>query len=99
MHTVMKNEQQHLFPLGTAKYLTGAELPAIQDLYITRFERKAWKIIKDRSHPSPRRFSQLPHSKQYWSKKSDNNRLFNSFYPQAVRLLNSFQNVYTDYLH
>ena len=36
----------------TAQYITGAQLPAIQDLYTRRCQRKALKIVKDTSHPS-----------------------------------------------
>ena len=34
----------------TAHYITGAKLPAIQDLYTRRCQRKALKIVK-RLHP------------------------------------------------
>uniref|UniRef100_A0A8C7HJ22 Cartilage associated protein n=1 Tax=Oncorhynchus kisutch TaxID=8019 RepID=A0A8C7HJ22_ONCKI len=44
---------------------------------------------KHSSHPSYRLFSLLPHSKWYRSAKSRSKRLLNSFYPQAIRLLNS----------
>jgi hypothetical protein len=64
-----------------AQYITGAKLPAIQDLYTRRCQRKDLKIVKDPSHPSPRLFSLLPHGK-------DKKKLLNSFYPQAIRLLN-----------
>jgi hypothetical protein len=40
-----------------AQYMTGAKLPAIQDLYTRRYERKALKIAKDSSHSSHRLFS------------------------------------------
>jgi hypothetical protein len=80
----------------TAQYITGAKLPAIQDLYIRRCQRKALKIVKDPSH---RLFSLLPHGKRYRSAKSRTKRLFNSFYPQAIRLLNRSSNGYLDYLH
>ena len=46
--------------MQTAQYITGAELPAIQDLYIRRCERKARKIVKDSSCPSHKLFSLLP---------------------------------------
>ena len=36
----------------TVQYITGAELPAIQDLYTRRFQSKALKIVKDSSHPN-----------------------------------------------
>ena len=72
----------------TAQYITGAKLPAIQDLYTRRCQRKALNIVKDPSHPSHRLFSLLPHGKRYRRAKSRTKRLFNSFYPQAIRLLN-----------
>jgi hypothetical protein len=51
----------------TAQYITEAKLPAIQDLYNRRCQRKALKIVKDSSHPSHRLFSLLPHGKRYQS--------------------------------
>ena len=46
----------------TAQYITGDKLPAIQDLYTRRCQRKALKkIVKDSSHPT---FSLLPHGKR-----------------------------------
>jgi hypothetical protein len=71
-----------------AQYITGAKLPAIQDLYTRRYQKEALKIVKDSSHPSHRWFSLLPHSKRYQSTKSRSKRLLNSIYPQAIRLLN-----------
>jgi hypothetical protein len=50
-----------------AQYITGAKLPAIQDLYVRWCQRKVQKIVKDSSHPSHRLFSLLPHCKQYRS--------------------------------
>ncbi|KAK6306453.1 hypothetical protein J4Q44_G00233780 [Coregonus suidteri] len=73
----------------TAQYITGAKLPAIQDLYTRWCQRKAQKIVKDSSHPGHRLFSLLPQSKQYQSSKSRSKRLLNSFYPQAIKLLNN----------
>jgi hypothetical protein len=72
----------------TAQYIPGAKVPAIQDLYTKRCQRKALKMVKDSSHPSHRLFSLLPHGKRYWSAKSRTKRLLNSFYPQAIRPLN-----------
>ena len=40
------------------------------------------------SHPSHRLFSLLPHGNRYRSTKYRSKRLLNSFYPQAIRLLN-----------
>uniref|UniRef100_A0A8C7TIT7 Reverse transcriptase domain-containing protein n=1 Tax=Oncorhynchus mykiss TaxID=8022 RepID=A0A8C7TIT7_ONCMY len=73
----------------TARYITGAKFPTIQDLYTRRCQRKVLKMVNDSSHPSYRLFSLLPHGKRYWSAKSRSKRILNSFYPQAIRLLNS----------
>jgi hypothetical protein len=82
----------------TTQNITGAKMPAIQDLYTRRFQRKDLKMVKDPSHPSHRLFSLLPHSKRYRSDKSWRKRLLNSFYPQAIRLLNRYSNLQI-YLH
>ena len=60
-----------------AQYITGAKLPAIQDLYIRLCQRKALKIVKDPSH---RLFSLLPHGKQYRSAKSRTKRILQFFF-------------------
>jgi hypothetical protein len=74
--------------VDTAQYITGAELPAIQDLYTRRCQMKALKMLKDSSHPSHRIFSLLPHGKRYQCTKCGTHNTVNSFYPQAMRLLN-----------
>ena len=55
------SDRKALQRVCTAQYITGAELPAIQDLYTRRCQRKALKNGKDPSHPSHRMFSILPH--------------------------------------
>jgi hypothetical protein len=60
---------------------------------------QALKMVKDSSHPSHRLLSLLPRGKQYRITKSETKRLMKSFYPQAMRLLNSSSNGYPDYLH
>jgi hypothetical protein len=72
----------------TVQYITGATLPDIEDLYTRRCQRKALKIVKYSSHPSHRLFYLIKHSKRYRSAKSRSKRLLNSFYPQAIRVLN-----------
>jgi hypothetical protein len=49
----------------------------------------ALKTVKDSGQPSHRLFSLLLHSKQYRCTKSGSNWTLNSFYLQAIRLLNS----------
>jgi predicted O-linked N-acetylglucosamine transferase (SPINDLY family) len=72
----------------TAQYITEANLPAIQDLYNRRCQKKALKVVKDSSQPSHSLFSLLPHGKQYRSAKSRSKRLLNSFFSHAIRLQN-----------
>ena len=48
----------------TYQHITGAKLPAIQNLYTRRCQWKALKIAKDSSHPSHRLFSLLLYSKR-----------------------------------
>jgi hypothetical protein len=43
--------------LRTAQYITGAKLPAIQDLYTRWCQRKALQFVEDSSHSSHRLFS------------------------------------------
>jgi hypothetical protein len=72
-----------------AQYITGAKIPAIQNLYNRQCQRKDHRIGRDSGHPGHRLFSLLPHGKQYWSAKSWTKRFLNIFYPQAIRLLNN----------
>ena len=60
----------------TSQYITGAKLPAIQDVYTRHCQRKALKIAKDTSHLSHKLFSLLQHSKWYQSTNSRSKRLF-----------------------
>ena len=73
----------------TAQFITGAKLPAIQELYNRRCQRNAHKIVSYSSHPSHRLFFLLPHGKRYWSAKFRTKRFLNSFHPQAIKLLNN----------
>jgi hypothetical protein len=77
--------------LKTAQYITGAELPAIQDIYIRRCGRETRKTVKDSNHPSHRLFSLLSNGKRYRCIKFDINRLLKSFDTQSVRLIYSYK--------
>uniref|UniRef100_A0A8L0DJB6 Reverse transcriptase domain-containing protein n=1 Tax=Oncorhynchus mykiss TaxID=8022 RepID=A0A8L0DJB6_ONCMY len=74
-----------------AQRITGGKLPALQDTYTTRCHRKAIKIIKDNNHPSHCLFTPLSSRRrgQYRCIKAGTERLKNSFYLKAIRLLNS----------
>ncbi len=73
----------------TARHIVGGELPSLQDIYTRRCIRKARRIINDSSHPSHRLFSLLPSGRRLRSIRSRTSRLRDSFFPQAIRLMNS----------
>jgi hypothetical protein len=64
-----------------AQYMSVAKLPAIQDHYTRRCQRKALKMVKDSSHPGHKLLSLLPHDKRYRSTMSRSKRLLTSSYP------------------
>jgi hypothetical protein len=66
--------------MSTAQYIPGAKLPAIQDLYTRRCQKKALKSVNHSSHPGHRLSSMLPHGKWYRSAKSGTKRLLSRFY-------------------
>ncbi len=72
----------------TARHIVGGELPSLQDIYTRRCTRKARRIIKDSSHPSHRLLSLLPSGRCLRSIRSRTSRLRDSFFPQAIRLMN-----------
>ncbi len=75
--------------MRTARHIVGVELPSLQDIYTRRCVRKAQRIIKDSSHPSHSLLSLLPSGRHLRSIRSRTSRLRDSFFPQAIRLMNS----------
>ncbi len=75
--------------MQTARHIVGGELPSLQDIYTRRCKRKARRIIKDSSHPSHSLLSLLPSGRRLRSIRSRTSRLRDSFFPQAIRLMNS----------
>ncbi len=73
----------------TARHIVGGELPSLQDIYTRRCIRKARRITNDSSHPSHRLFSLLPSGRRLRSIRSRTSRLRDSFFPQAIRIMNS----------
>ena len=75
----------------SAQRITGGTRSALQDTDSTRSHRKAKKIIKDNNHPSLCLFTPLSSRRrgQYRCIKAGTERLKNSFYLKAIRLLNS----------
>ncbi|GAA6107150.1 piezo-type mechanosensitive ion channel component 1-like, partial [Tachysurus ichikawai] len=73
----------------TAEKIIGVSLPSIMDTYTTRRIRKANSIVDDPTHPSHKLFTLLPSGKRYRSIRALTTRLCDSFFLQAIRLLNN----------
>ncbi len=73
----------------TARHIVGGELPSLQDTYTRRCTGKAQRIMKDSSHPSHSVLSRLPSGRRLRSIRSRTSRLRDSFFPQAIRTMNS----------
>ncbi|TWW54702.1 hypothetical protein D4764_0214420 [Takifugu flavidus] len=72
-----------------AEKVMGCRLPSIQDLYISRTWRRAGRITADPSHPGHGLFSPLPSGRRLRSIRTKTSRYTNSFFPSAIRLLNT----------
>ncbi len=72
-----------------AERISGSTLPSLQDIYLKRCKNRAAKIIKDSNHPGNHLFCLLPSGKRFRSMMAKTERLKRSFFPQAIRLLNS----------
>ncbi len=75
--------------VNTAAKIIGAPLPSILDIFLARCSSKTNSIVKDPTHPSHSLFQLLPSGRWYRSIRARSTRLLNSFFPQAVRALNS----------
>ncbi len=75
-----------------AERISGSALPSLQDIYLKRCKSRAVKIIKDSNHPGNHLFILLPSGKRFRSMMAKTERLRRSFFPQAIRLLNSNSN-------
>ncbi len=74
--------------VGAAQRTVGSRLPTITDLYTARCRGRALHIMKDSTHPAHGLFQLLPSGRRLRSIRSKTTRLRNSFFPEAVRLLN-----------
>ncbi len=72
-----------------AECISGSALPSLQDIYFKCCKSRAVKIIKDSNHPGNHLFISLPSGKRFRSMMAKTERLRRSFFPQAIRLLNS----------
>ncbi len=78
--------------LRLAERISGSALPSLQDIYLKPCKSRAAKIIKDSNHPGSRLLILLPYGKCFRSMMAKTERLRRSFFPQAIRLLNSNSN-------
>ncbi len=72
-----------------AERISGSTLPSLQGIYIKRCKSRAAKIIKDSNHPGNHLFCLLPSGRRFRSMMAKTERLRKSFFPQAIRLLNT----------
>ncbi len=72
-----------------AERISGSTLPSLQDIYFKRCKSRAAKILKDSNHPGNRLFCLLPSGRRFRSMMAKTERLRRSFFPQAIRLLNT----------
>uniref|UniRef100_A0A1A8CJ36 Reverse transcriptase domain-containing protein n=2 Tax=Nothobranchius kadleci TaxID=1051664 RepID=A0A1A8CJ36_NOTKA len=73
----------------SAEKVIGCSLPSLQDLYVSRTRGRAGRIAADPSHPGHRLFEPLPSGRRLRSIQTRTSRHKNSFFPSAVRLVNS----------
>ena len=75
--------------IKTAGKIIGCPLPSLEDIATSRGLNRARSIMADPSHPGHSHFQLLPSGRRYRSLGSRTNRLRNTFYPWAIRLLNA----------
>ncbi len=75
----------------TAERIIGTILPSLQELYLSRVSKRAGKITLDPSHPAHSLFELLPSGRRYRALSTRTTRHRNSFFPQAIHLMNTQQ--------
>uniref|UniRef100_A0A9J7YVU8 Reverse transcriptase domain-containing protein n=1 Tax=Cyprinus carpio carpio TaxID=630221 RepID=A0A9J7YVU8_CYPCA len=73
----------------TAEIIIDTPLPTLQELYTSRVRKRAQKITLDPSHPSYPLFELLPSGRRFRAANTRTVRHKNSFFPQAIYLMNS----------
>ncbi len=72
-----------------AERISGSALPSLQVIYLKRCKSRAAKILKDSTHLGNHHFCLLSSGKRFRSMMAKTERLRRSFFPQAIRLLNT----------
>ncbi len=74
----------------TAERIIGTTLPTLQELYLSRVSKRTGKITLDPSRPAHSLFELLPSGRRYRALCTRTTRHRNSFFPQAIHLMNSW---------
>ncbi len=73
----------------TAERIVGTTLPTLQELYLSRVSKRAGKITLDPAHPAHSLFELLPSGRRYRALSTRTTKHRNSFFPQAIHLMNT----------
>ncbi len=73
----------------TAERIIDTTLPTLQELYSSRVSKRDGKITLDPSHPAHSLFELLPSGRRYRALRTRTTRHRNSFFPQAIHLMNT----------
>ncbi len=74
----------------TAERIIGTTPPTLQELYLSRVSKRAGKITLDTSNPAHSLFELLPSGQRYRALSTRTTRYRNSFFPQAIHLMNTW---------
>ena len=74
--------------VNSAQRIIGCSLPSLSTIYITRCKDRAASIMKDSTHPAHGLFTLLPSGRRLRGIRARTTRLRNTFYLDAIRLLN-----------
>lgn len=75
--------------IKSAQKIIGCPLPSLEDIANSRGLKRARNILLDTSHPGRGLFNPLPSGRRYRVLGSRTNRFRDTFYPWAIRLLNT----------
>ncbi len=81
-----------------ASRIIGYDLPTIDEIYVSRLQKKGLKILKDPLHPARHLFTPLPSGRRLRAIKTKSTRFLNSTYCRIVHALNS-SGVYASVFH
>lgn len=87
LDTHSRNKLQRI--VNKASKIICTPLPSIESLNLKRSVSRVKKIISDPSHPAHYIFHLLPSGRRYSSLPAKTSRFKNSFYPHAIRILNT----------